>query len=269
LILELWRQHPGLGPSQIRNLMKRKGYKVSVNTVRALMEEHGYVHPRLRRKEHTGRYEAVRPLQLVHLDFYHFQVHRQKQCLLSILDDYSRYVTGYALLQSEHAEGVIRAFEESVSRYGKPEGVMSDRGSAFHSFRGLSAFERLLEEYGIDFYLAQEPQVNGKLEAFNAAVQKELVRQIEFVDLADALRHVARWMRFYNYKRPHHALGGILTPADRFHGWQEETMRRMEAGQDVEVSDLMDLEGRALEVFKVVSIAGQPAVYLMGKKVLG
>ena len=66
-----------------------------------------------------------------------------------------------------------------------------------------------------------------------------------------------------------HSLGGILVPADRFHGWQDETMRRLEAGQDVEVTDLMSSDGRALEVFKVVSVAGQPSVYLMGKKVLG
>ena len=110
---------------------------------------------------------------------------------------------------------------------------------------------------------------NGKVEALNAAVQKELVRQIEFVDLTDARRHVSAWVRFYNYKRPHHALGGILVPADRFHGWHDETMRRLEAGQDVEATDLMSVEGRALEVFKIVSVAGQPTVYLMGKKVLG
>jgi len=269
LILELWRQHPGLGPSQIRNLLKRKGFRASVNTVRATMEEHGYVHPKLRRKEHTGRYEAIRPLQLVHLDFYHFHVHRQKQCLLFVLDDYSRFITGFTLLKSEHADGAIRAFEESVARYGKPEGVMTDRGAAFHAFTGISRFERLLEELEISHFLAQEAAVNGKSEALNAAVQKELVRQLEFLDLGDALRQVAAWVRFYNYKRPHHSLGGILVPADRFHGWQDETMRRLEAGQDVEVTDLMSTDGRALEVFKVVSVAGQPSVYLMGRKVFG
>jgi transposase InsO family protein len=269
LILELWRQQPGLGPSQIRNLLKRKGFKASVNTVRAIMEDHGYVHPKLRRKEHTGRYEAIRPLQLVHLDFYHFHVHRAKQCLLLVLDDFSRFITGFTLLKSEHADGVIQAFEASVTRYGKPEAVMTDRGSAFHSFKGVSRFERLLEELEISHFLAREPAVNGKLEALNASVQKELVRQIEFVDLSDALRQVAGWVRFYNYKRPHHALGGILVPADRFHGWQDETMRRLEAGQDVEVTDLTSPDGRALEVFKVVSVAGQPTVFLMGKKVLG
>ena len=269
LVLELWRQQPGLGPSQIRNLLKRKGFKASVSTVREIMVEHGYVQPRLRRKEHPGRYEAVRPLQLVHMDFVHFYVHAQRQALLLLVDDYSRYITGFELLPSEKSDGAMRAFEESVSRYGKPEAVMTDRGSAFHSFRGISRFERLLEELEVTHYLASEPAINGKVEALNAAVQKEVVRQIEFVDLTDARRHVAAWVRFYNYKRPHHALGGILVPADRFHGWHDETMRRLEAGQDVEVTDLMGIEGRALEVFKIVSVAGQPTVYLMGKKVLG
>jgi putative transposase len=269
LILELWRQQPGLGPSQIRNLLKRRGFRASVSTVRTVMEGNGYVHPKLRRKEHTGRYEAIRPLQMVHLDFFHFHVHRQRQCLLLILDDYSRFITGFSLMKSEHADGTIAAFEESVSRYGKPESVMSDRGSAFHSNKGVGRFEHLLEELEVSHFLAREPAVNGKSEALNAAVQKELVRQIEFVDLTDAHRQVAGWVRFYNYKRPHHALGGMLVPADRFHGWQQETMQKLEAGEDVDVSDLMTTDGRAVEVFKVVSVAGQPSVYLMGKKVLG
>lgn len=269
LILELWRQQPGLGPSQIRNLLKRKGFKASVNTVRAIMEEHGYVHPKTRRKESTGRYEAVRPFQLYHLDFYHFHVHRQKQCLLFILDDFSRFIPGWTLLKSEHAEGAIEAFEATVTRYGKPEAVMSDRGSAFHSWKGISRFEALLEEYGIDRYLAKEARVNGKVEALNASVQKELIRQVEFADLTDARAQIARWVEFYNYQRTHHALGGLLVPADRFHGFEQETLKRLEQGHGADLLDLLSPEGRGLELFKVVSQAGQPAVYLMGKKILG
>jgi len=269
LILELWRQQPGLGPSQIRGLLKRKGFKASVNTVRAVMEEHGYVQPKARRKEHTGRYEAIRPLQLCHLDFYHFHVHRQKQCLLLIIDDYSRFITGWTLLKSEHAEGAIAAFEEAVTRYGKPEAVMTDRGAAFHSWKGLSRFEALLEEQGIDHYLAKEAEVNGKVEALNASVQKELIRQVEFIDLVDARQQVGRWVQLYNYKRTHHALGGMLVPADRFHGWQEETLKRIEEGHGADGQDLLSPDGRGLELFKVISVGGQPTVYLMGKKILG
>jgi len=269
LILQMWRRQPGLGPSQIRNQLKRKGFKASVNTVRAIMEEHGYVQPRIRRKEHTGRYEAIRPLQLYHLDFCHFHVHRQKQCLLLILDDFSRFIPGWTLLKSEHAGGVLDAFEQTVTRYGRPEAVMSDRGGAFHCWNGLSQFERQLEEYGIDHYLAKEPQINGKAEALMATVQKELIRQVEFTDLADAQRQVRRWVQFYNYRRTHHGLGGLLVPADRFHGWEQETLKRIEQGHGADFQDLLNPDERGLELFKVVSVGGQPAVYLMGSKVFG
>ncbi len=269
LILQMWRQQPGLGPSQIRNQLKRKGFKASVNTVRTIMEEHGYVQPRTRRREHTGRYEAIRPLQLYHLDFCHFHVHRQKQCLLLILDDYSRFIPGWTLLKSEHAAGVLDALEKTVNRYGRPEAVMTDRGGAFHAWRGLSQFERQLEEYGIDHYLAKEPQVNGKAEALMATVQKELIRQVEFTDLADAQRQITRWVLFYNYRRTHHGLGGLLVPADRFHGWEQETLKRIEQGHGADFQDLLSPEERGLELFKVVSEAGQPAIYLMGRKVFG
>jgi transposase-like protein len=42
-IVSMWRQHPGYGPSQIRNMLKRNGFKVSVGTVRDVMERNGYL----------------------------------------------------------------------------------------------------------------------------------------------------------------------------------------------------------------------------------
>jgi len=96
-IVCMWKRHPGLGPSQIRNQLRReRGLKISTNTVRNIMEENGYILPRTRKKEHTGRYEATRPLRLVHMDFFHFYIHRLKQCLLFILCDYSRFITGWS-----------------------------------------------------------------------------------------------------------------------------------------------------------------------------
>jgi len=170
MILDTWKEHPGFGPSQIRNLLRRqKGLKASIATVKTVMEDNGYVSPKMKRRERVARYEAERPRELYHFDFFHFYVHKQKQCLLFIQDDFSRFIVGFWLVEAEKADPVIECFERAVVRYGKPEGVMSDRGSAFHSWRGLSRFQKLLEEYEINFYLAKEPQANGKVEALNAA----------------------------------------------------------------------------------------------------
>ena len=269
LILRVWREHPGFGPSQVRNIIKRNGLRASVTTVRAIMEENGYVAPKHVPKEHTGRYEAARPRELYHLDFYHFHVHKQKQCLLFIEDDFSRFIVGWALVPVESADPVVTAFERCVERYGKPEAVMSDRGSAFHSWRGMSRFQALLEEYSVDFVLATVPQVNGKSEALNASFQKECLRQHEFADLTDAARVISRWIEHYNHQRTHHGLGGLLVPADRFYGLVERTQRLIAEGQGGSALDILNPDHRGLELFRVVSHGGEPSVYLMGRKILG
>ncbi|MBU4374826.1 MAG: DDE-type integrase/transposase/recombinase [Euryarchaeota archaeon] len=269
-IIGMWRKHPGLGPSQIRNQLRREsGIKTSVNTVRSVMEEHGYVLPKVKRKEHTGSYEAVRPRHLYHLDFYHFYVHRLKQCVLFILDDYSRFISGWTMIAGEKADPVINTFEQTVARYGKPEIVMSDGGSAFHSWKGVGKYSRLLEEYGIDHWVTREAAVNGKVEALNGSFQKELIRQVEFADRDDALRQIGAWVRHYNFQRTHQALGGLLVPGDRFMGCVEETLRRIEEGQGGNPLDIISPQNRALELFRVISEGGSPKVYLMGQKILG
>ncbi len=97
-ILAMWREHPGLGPSQIRNQLRRRGVKVSTNTVRHVMEDAGYRPPKVRRREHSGRYEAVRPNHLWHLDFVQRWIGRASTFTLIFIDDYSRFVRkgGYA-----------------------------------------------------------------------------------------------------------------------------------------------------------------------------
>lgn len=265
-IVSMWRQHPGYGPSQIRNMLKRDGFKVSVGTVRDVRERNGYLPPSLRRKVPVGRYEAGRPRELYHLDFYHFHVHKQKQCVLFIEDDYSRFIAGWAV---EAADPVIACFEHAVHRYGRPEGVMSDRGSAFHSWRGLSRFEALLEEYEINYFLAKEAAVNGKVEALNASFQKECIEQIEFADLNDAARGIGHWVEHYNHRRTHHGLGGLLVPADRFYGIAEQSLRRIEQGLGAQTAELTSADARALELFRVLSRGGKPELWLMGEKIFG
>ena len=268
-VLAMWRQHPGYGPSQIRNMLKRGGFRVSVGTVRHVMEENGYLPPKLKRKEHVGRYEASRPRELYHLDFYHFYIHKQKQCVLFIEDDFSRFIAGWAMVPTEQADPVIESFDLAVQRYGRPDGVMSDRGSAFHSWKGLSRFEALLEEYEINYYMAKEAAVNGKVEALNASFQKECVEQKEFMDLTDAARGIGRWVEHYNHRRTHHGLGGLLVPADRYYGVAEQALKRIERGLGAETPGLTNPDSRGLELFRVVSHGGKPEVWLMGQKILG
>jgi transposase len=74
-ILDEWHKHPGLGPSQIVNQLRRSGVKVAVHTARRVMEGAGYRPPKVKREPHDQRYEAVRPNQMWHLDFVHRPPH--------------------------------------------------------------------------------------------------------------------------------------------------------------------------------------------------
>jgi len=86
-----------------------------------------------------------------------------------------------------------------------------------------------------------------------------------FYEVAEMRRRLSSLLHFYNHRRTHHALGGLLVPADRYYGRVEEVLARIEAGG---AGDEDPLRGRLLELFKVVSVDGQPEVWLLGQRLL-
>jgi len=222
--LEIWRLKPGLGPAQISNQMLREGKKISVTTVRGILEENGYTPPMLKPKpERVVRYEAARPRELVHMDFKHFYINKQKAFLLLLQDDYSRFLCGHRLTDSENIDTVIAIFEECVGRYGRMQTIMTDAGSAFYSWNGVNRFQKLIaDDYCIDHIKAGSPRSNGKVESVNKQIEKELLRVTEFSSLEEASLGIAEWVEFYNFERTHMGLPSGEVPADRFlYGWNK------------------------------------------------
>ena len=173
---------------------------------------------------------------------------------------------GHGVDDAERADLVLETFEAAVTRHGRPEMVIHDKGSAFWSWRGISRFTQLLEEMEIE-QIAGSKQTNGKLEVFNANLQKELFQAHRFYDVAEMQRRLAAHLHGYNHRRTSHALGGLLVPADRYYGRVEEVLARIEAGVTDE-ADPLDLRARVLELFKVVSVDGRPEIWLMGQQIL-
>ena len=269
-ILKEWKSSPGLGPSQVRNQLRRQGFKVSIHTVRCVLEENGYVTPKVRRQDgHDQRYEAVRPNHLWHLDFLHRYINKQKIYVLLLIDDYSRFIVGGAIWDGERVTAVQETFSDSVNRYGKPEKALSDGGSAFYSWQGVGRFTDLLNELEIDQIIATTPQNNGKLEVLNANIQKELFNQEKFFDLGETQRRFLAWIDFYNLRRTHHALGGLLVPADRYFGRSEEVLACIEAGKPpTGVGDPAPVGERLLDLFRISSHHGQVEIHLLGHRIL-
>src|SRR6185436_12627274 len=120
-------------------------------------------------------------------------------------------------------------------------------------------------ELGIDQVVARVKEHNGKLEVFNANLHKELFDRHQFYDLAEMKRRLAAHLSWYNHARTHHALGGLLVPADRYYGRAEEVLARIEAGAGRD-GDELELRDRCLELFKIVSKNGTPEVWLLGQR---
>ena len=238
---------------------------ISTLTIRQILEEAGYEGKRIKEKKEWQRFEAGRPLELVQIDIAEFYIHKQRVYLVLLLDDYSRFLLGFRLIEECNMEEIQGLVDEAISRYGKMEQILSDRGFVFHGWRGINRFEKHLDE--LDIYhihtSPHHPETIGKLEAVNKAIQKELLREVEFKDIAEAREKIEIWIWRYNYKRVHQGLGGVMVPAERFHGWVKEVDRELSRM----VEEGITLEGREISLLHVKMCDSEVEMAIMGKKV--
>jgi len=270
-VLDTWARYPGFGPSQVRNQLRRQGVTVSTRTVHRIMEGNGYKGIRKKRKEETTqRFEALRPLGLVQMDILEFFINKEKVYLLFLLDDFSRFILGYRLLTATSVDEVIGLVQGAMDRYGKMEEVLTDRGFVFYSWHGMNRFEKFLEVEGIHHTHARphHPQTLGKIESVNKQVQKELISQQQFNSTGECELALSAWVEMYNYRRTHQGLGGLLVPADRFHGRVEEVRRTISEKIDPDASVCYMSDGISRSLMNLsMDSSGSVALYILGQRV--
>jgi len=150
-VLKEWKNNPGFGPGQIRNQLRRQRVTISTTSVRKIMQANGYkVKKKKSKSEGDHRFEASRPLELAQMDILEFYVNKLKVYIIFLLDDYSRFILGWNLLEKTSMDEVIKVVQDSVSRYGKMEDLLTDRGFVFYSWHGINRFEKYLEMTRID-----------------------------------------------------------------------------------------------------------------------
>jgi hypothetical protein len=235
------------------------------------MEANGYHSPGKEGKEpEWQRFEATRPLELVQVDILERYIHKAKVYLLVLLDDFSRFILGWRLLEETSIDAVIGLVEAATERYGKMEEILSDRGFVFYSWRGINRFERYLEQEGIEHTHARphHPQTLGKVEAWNRRIGKELFGQVKFGSVAEAEAAIGEWVEGYNHRRTHQGLGGYLVPADRFHGRVAAVEQAIAQQIDPEGPLGDGGEGIARSVLNVVwHPPGRMSLWVMGQQV--
>jgi len=231
------QRNPAFGLRKVRDWLARfRGIQVSAGTVKSALKERGLEGPpvrkaRRRRVKPARRFERARPMQLWQTDItsYVLTRHSTRVYLVVFLDDRSRYVVSWSLCTHAKGEMVQECLLDGIARFGKPEEVLSDQGPQYHSWRGRSAFQKLLDREGIRHVVARthHPQTLGKCERLWKTVGEELWERAKPQDLSEARERLGHYFAHYNHFRPHQGIDGLV-PADRFFGAEEALRTTLE-----------------------------------------
>jgi transposase InsO family protein len=283
-ILELKRQHPSMGPAQLRAQLKRfKGWRLSNKAIARVLKQHGF------ERVHRGsrpqgpepiRFEAPRRNALWQLDFAEVRVGPERLHVLVIIDDFSRFVVGHVLCDAPSSQHATATLQAAIARHGKPEAVRTDRGGAFVAFSKETDFGRYLDAELIDHIVGHpyHPQGGGKVERAIGTLRRELWDVFEFADRQQAEQRLVTFFREYNEARAHMGIDG-LTPADRYYGRADRVLaavdalsRKRQGAHALGASPGAALEdgadaGAPMEVLRLVIVGGVMELRFCGARV--
>ena len=204
----------------------RRGVHVGPGQVDRLIARYG-THRSSRPRVPGPRYERGTPNELWHIDlkgpFYlHPEAGPIRTChFVALVDDHSRYLLGIRAVPTKEALAILDVLGEAIELCGIPLALMTDNGTPFVAIARsmMSRFQRTLAELEIHHIRTQidTPWTNGKVEAFWAILQAEVLDRQHLADLAMAETAVIAYATYYDYHRLHGQLGWH-TPAERFEG---------------------------------------------------
>ena len=259
-ILMMKENNPDWGSDRIHlMLMRSEGYMASPGAILRVLKEAGYQsveEPTRRHEPKVTRFERAKPNQLWQTDLFTFLLKRENRrvYLVGYMDDHSRYLVGWGLHASSSGAMVRETLEAAIANYGAPEEILTDQGTQYYTWRGKSAFSKLLERRGIKQIVATTAASPdpGEDRAFLGQPVWECVQPAIFQGLDDARTRIGHFIDHYNFQRPHQGIDGLV-PADRFFGAADEVRKT--------------LESRVAENARDLALHGAPrkTVYLTGK----
>ena len=212
-------------------LTDSKGFSVSVSTVYRILRRKGLVNsPEMQLKAGKEYHRKTsRPHQMWATDASYFRVIGWGfYYLVTVMDDYSRFILAHKLQQDMTADSFIEVVQD-VDRTGITEvsvadrtSLLSDNGSGYVS----RAFRDYLQMVGIRHILATpfHPQTNGKLERYHQTIKGD-VNQVPYEAPSDLQEAIAALVSYYNHRRYRMGLGNV-TPADVLNGRREQLLQR-------------------------------------------
>ncbi len=221
---EVYTKYPFYGSRRIVAYLQSQGLNVNRKAVQRHMREMGLAGiapgPNLSKRNHQHRIYPYllrhlvidRPNHVWGIDITYIRLQRGWLYLVAIIDWYSRYVVSWELDQSLEIDFVLAALRSALRQY-KPSILNSDQGSHFTS----PQYTDILKEKEIQI------SMDGKGRALDNIITERLWRTIKYEEVylkeygspKEARKELKNYLAFYNYERPHQALG-YQTPASIF-----------------------------------------------------
>jgi putative transposase len=229
-VRRLFTAHRGTyGSPRITADLRAAGWKVSENTVAAVMREQGLAARRKKKRRSTtrpgkGRWRAPDlvkrdfPAQKINTKWYgdgtEIPTGEGKLYLASVMDMASRRVLGFALGEHHDARLAYSALVMAVAvRGGQVPGVIlhTDQGSEYTAGLVRQACGRL----SISQSMGRPGSAldNAVIESWHSTLEFELRSVEQFSTRAAARAKVSAWIEDYNTRRRHSALG-MMSPLD-------------------------------------------------------
>jgi transposase InsO family protein len=232
-ILAVARESPELSSRQLSAwITDNEGFAVSESTVYRILRREGLVKRQETQLTAAKEYhtKTTGPHQMWATDASYFRVVGWGYYyLVTVMDDYSRFILAWKLQKDMSANSLIEVIQQAVDATGMTDVPVEDRTKLL-SDNGAGYISRAFQDYlhlvGIRHILAApfHPQTNGKLERYHRTIKRE-VNQIPYEFPGQLERAIADFVDYYNFRRYHKALGNV-TPADVLYGRREEILRR-------------------------------------------
>ena len=271
-IVEVKQQHPGFGVRRIAQWLRRTLFlPASPETVRRTLHRHELLpktKPRRMKKNPPKPrfFERTTPNQMWQSDIFCFRLDGRNAYLIGFIDDHSRYMVGLGLYRSQTGENVMEVYRTAVGEHGVPKEMLTDNGRQYASWHGKTRFQQELAKDRIHHIRSapHHPMTLGKIERFWRTIWQEFLVRAQFDSFESARERVALWVKYYNYKRPHQSLDGLV-PADRYFAMQKEVRQAVEQGLQENLLELA-LRGQPKNPFYMVGRLGAQSVVMKVEK---
>ncbi len=235
-VVAVARDHPERSCREIAFLVTDQfGYFISESSVYRILKAQGLVSSPVYRVLSAAdhfEYPTTRVNELWQTDFTYFKIINWGwYYLLSVLDDYSRYIIAWRLCTGMGTDEVKKTLDMAIAKtgitgvhvYHRPR-LLSDNGPSFIS----AELKDYLSTHGLGHSRIRpyHPMTQGKIERYHRSM-KNLVLLENYYTPEQLSYQIGRWVDYYNNHRYHEAIDNV-TPSDRFFGRDRLILERRE-----------------------------------------